>query len=261
MNKFQDKYGPWTFVSGASAGLGEGFARELAAKGLNVVLAARRLDRLEALGRELEKEFGIQTRTVAVDLGSDDFLTAVIEQTRDLEIGLLINNAVFTNSVDFLDNPLEKELLLVHVNIRAAMILAHHFGQAMRQRKRGGIIFSASIAGHAAIPFWANYSASKAYDLLLAEALGSELAPYNVDVLALCPGATRTEFENYSGFFSSFMAMGPDKVVRQALRKLGRRRTTVVGVINLMTVMSYRILPRPLAAWLAGKVIRDMVSH
>ncbi len=261
MNKFQEKYGPWAFVSGASAGLGEGFARELAAKGMNLVLAARRLDRLEALGRELEKQYGIQTRAVAVDLGSEDFLDTVKEQTRDLEIGLLVNNAGFTNSGDFLDNTLEKELLLVHVNIRAAMILAHHFGQAMRERKRGGIIFSASIAGHAAIPFWANYSASKAYDLILAEALGGELARFNVDVLALCPGATRTEFEDYSGFFSSFMAMGPEKVVTQALNKLGKKRTTVVGLINLITVMSYRLLPRPVSAWLAGKVIRDMVSH
>lgn len=261
MSKFKEKYGPWAFVSGASAGLGEGFARELAAKGMNLVLAARRLDRLEALGRELENQYGIQTRAVAIDLGSDNFLETVRQQTSDIEIGLLINNAGFTNSGDFLDNPLEKELLLVHVNIRAAMILAHHFGRAMRERKRGGIIFSASIAGHAAIPFWANYSASKAYDLLLAEALGGELARFNVDVLALCPGATRTEFEEYSGFFSSFMAMGPDKVVKQALHKLGKRRTTVVGLINLMTVMSYRLLPRPVSAWLAGKVIRDMVSH
>lgn len=261
MPNFNDKYGPWAFVSGASAGLGELFARELAARGLNVVLAARRLDRLEALGRELENTYGVQTRALAVDLGSDNFLEAVKAGTEDLEVGLLINNAGFTNSGDFLDNPLEKELLLVHVNIRAAMVLAHHFGQAMRNRKRGGIIFSASIAGHAAIPFWANYSASKAYDLLLAEALAEELSSHKVDVLALCPGATRTEFESYSGFFASFMAMGPEKVVRQALARLGKRRTTVVGLINLITVLSYRIVPRRVAAWLAGKVIRDMVSH
>ena len=261
MSDFVGQYGPWAFVSGASAGLGEGFARALAAKGLNVVLAARREERLQALAAELEQDHGIQTRVVAVDLGSEDFLQDVAEKTADLEVGLLINNAGFTNSGDFLDNPLDKELLLVHVNIRAAMMLAHHFGQAMRQRRRGGMIFSASIAGHAAIPFWANYSASKAYDLLLAEALGSELAKDNVDVLALCPGATRTEFEDYSGFFASIMAMGPDKVISQALNKLGKRRTTVVGAINLMTVLSYRLVPRRMAAWLAGKVIRDMVSH
>lgn len=261
MSNYAQNYGPWAFVSGASAGLGEGFSRQLAARGLNVALAARRQDRLEALATELENEYGIQTRVIAVDLGSENFLDVVKAKTDDLEIGLLVNNAGFTNSGEFLDNPLQQELLLVHVNIRAAMMLAHHFGQGMRERRRGGIIFSASIAGHAAIPFWANYSASKAYDLLLAEALGSELAKYNVDVLALCPGATRTEFEDYSGFFASFMAMGPDKVIKQALNKLGKRRTTVVGVINLMTVMSYRLVPRRLSAWLAGKVIRDMVSH
>jgi short-subunit dehydrogenase len=188
-------------------------------------------------------------------------MQAIEANTSDIEVGLLVNNAGFTNSGDFLDNSLDKELLLVNVNVRATMVLAHHFGQLMRDRKRGGIIFSASIAGFAAIPFWANYSASKSYDLILSEALAEELRPHNVDVLALCPGATHTEFSTYSGIFAPMMAMQPERVVNQALAKLGKRHTTVVGVLNFLTVNIYRLVPRRVASYLAGRVIRDMVDH
>lgn len=261
MSQFLQQYGPWAFISGASAGLGELFARHLAARGLNLILTARRKDRLDALAQELSERHGIQTRCIAVDLGSADFMGAVIEQTQDLEVGLLINNAGFTNSGNFLDNDLAQETLLVDVNIRAAMMLAHHFGRLMRDRRRGGIIFSASIAGFAAIPYWGNYAASKAYDLFLAEALSDELRRFNVHVLALCPGATHTEFARYEGFFANLLAMGPDKVVEQALARLGKRSTTIVGCLNWLTVFSYRLVPRKLATLLAGVVIRDMVKH
>lgn len=162
MSDFKNKYGPWAVITGASAGLGETFAKRLAAQGLNLVLTARREERLEKLAGSLSKDYKIETRIVAVDLGNPDFLAVIKECTKDIEIGLLINNAGFTNSGEFLDNSLESEVLLVDVNIRAAMILAHHFGNLMRHNKRGGIIFSASIGGHAPIPYWSNYAASKA---------------------------------------------------------------------------------------------------
>jgi len=255
------KYGPWSLVSGASAGLGQQFARKIAARGLNVVLLARRKDRLDALGTELEQTHGIQTRSIAADLSSPDFLGDVMEQTKDLEIGLLINNAGFTNSGDFLDNDLAAEIRLVDVNCRAAMMLAHHFGGAMRERQRGGIIFSASIAGFSAIPFWANYSASKGYDLLLAEALHHELKPHGVDVLALCPGATHTEFATYTGFISRIVTMQPEPVVAGALDALGSRRTWIAGLLNKFNVFLMRLSPRKLNSIIAGALIRDIVDH
>ena len=258
---FSEKYGPWALVSGASAGLGELFARRLAARGLNVVLLARRKERLDALGAELSKAHGIQTRSVTADLSAPDFLGAIIEQTADLEIGLLINNAGFTNSGEFLDNDLAAEIRLVDVNCRAAMMLAHHFGQQMRERKRGGMIFSASIAGYSAIPFWANYSASKSFDLIFAEALGEELQPHGVDVLALCPGATHTEFAEYKGAFAKFLAMEAGPVVDGALDKLGRRRNWIAGWLNATNVFLMRLVPRKLSRLLAGFFIRDMVDH
>lgn len=258
---FKTKYGPWALISGASAGLGEEYARQLAAKGMNVVLVARREDRLQALGKALSDEFGIEYLAVAADLSSPDFLPDLAAKTAGLEIGLLINNAGFTNSGDFLDNDLEAEIRLVDVNCRAAVILAHHYGQGMRERKRGGIIFTASIAGFAGIPFWANYSASKSFDLKLAEALGAELKPHGVDVLALCPGATRTEFATYDGLIASVMTMKPEPVVRGALNGLGRKRTWVAGLINRSNVFFTRLLPRTWNSVLFGFVVRDIVKH
>lgn len=259
--EFKEKYGPWALVSGASAGLGEEYARQLAAKGMNLVLLARREDRLNALGKSLSEEFGVECRAVAADLSSPDFLPDVATKTQDLEIGLLINNAGFTNSGEFLDNDLAAEIRLVDVNCRAAMIMAHHFGQGMRDRKRGGIIFTASIAGFAGIPFWANYSASKSFDLKLAEALGAELKPHGVDVMALCPGATRTEFATYDGVIASVMTMAAEPVVRGALKGLGRKRTWVAGFINRANVFATRFFPRTWNSVLFGFVVRDIVKH
>ncbi|MDD9892803.1 MAG: SDR family NAD(P)-dependent oxidoreductase [Gammaproteobacteria bacterium] len=256
-----DKYGPWALISGASSGLGEEFARQLAAQGLNLVLLARRTERLESLGKELKSQHGIDYRAVSADLADPDFLAPVADQTEDLEIGLLINNAGFTNSGNFLDNDLQSEIRLVDVNCRAAMILAHHYGQGMRQRKRGGMIFTASIAGFVGIPFWGNYSASKSFDLKLAEALGAELKPHGVDVLALCPGATRTEFATYDGLISQVMTMPAEPVVAGAIKRLGKRRTWVAGLINRINVFATRFLPRTWSSILFGVVVRDIVKH
>ncbi len=261
MTDFRDRYGPWALITGASAGLGADFARQLAAKGLNTVLVARRTEKLEEVAKELQDTYRVETRVVSADLGSADFLPALAEATKDLEIGLLINNAGFTNSGEFLDNKIEAEANLVNVNCRAATILAHHYGQGMRDRKRGGIIFSASIAGFAGIPFWATYSASKSYDLLLAEALGSEFKKYNIDVLAMCPGATHTEFATYSGFLAKFLTAQPEGVVAGAIDRLGRKRTWVAGWLNWMNTMLTRALPRKANSVLFGFVVRDIVDH
>jgi len=262
MADFKEKYGPWALITGASAGLGEEFARQLAAKGMNLVLAARRGDRLEALGKELAEKHGIEYRAVSCDLGSDSFLDQLRPVTDSLEVGLLINNAGFTNNGDFLDQPLEREIELVNLNCRAASIAAHHYGQKMRDRKRGGIIFSASIAGFAGIPFWASYAASKGFDLQLSEALSHELKPYNVDVLAMCPGATHTEFATYEGFIANLLAMQPEAVVSGALKKLNQgRRVWIAGLLNRINVFSSRFMPRWMTSLVFGLVVRDMVKH
>lgn len=261
MQTLTQRYGAWALITGASSGIGAEYAQQLAAQGMNLALLARRTDRLEELGKKLSEQYGIQYRAIGADLNSDSFLPAVIEQTQDLEIGLLVNNAGFTNHGDFLDNDLAAEERLVNVNCRAATLLAHHFGRLMRDRKRGGIMFTASVVGFTSVPIWATYSGSKAYDLLLAESLNVELKPYGVDVMAVCPGSTRTEFLDYQGFWSKILVMEASDVVRGALKSIGKRPYYIAGWMNKLTIFSFRFIPRWLSARIFGFLLRDMGSH
>lgn len=260
MQTLTRRYGDWALVTGASSGLGEQFARQLAAQGMNVALLARRRERLDALGQELSTEYGIQCRSLVVDLNAEDFLSSLIEQTADLEIGMLINNAGFAIPGNFLDSDIADEERLVNVNCRAATVLAHHYGRQMRERKRGAIIFTASVVGFTRFSIWGAYAASKSYDLMLAETLAVELKPHNVDVMALCPGSTLTEFANFNGIWANILAMKADKVVCICLKKLGRKTVCVTGWMNQVTVFSFRFMPRRLAATVVGYIVKDMAS-
>jgi len=216
---FEERYGPWALITGASSGIGAEFSRQLAAMGLNLVLVARRKQRIEELAGQLERTNQIQVKTIAADLSQSDFLPLILSSTHSIEIGLLVNNAGFGLAGKFLDHELEKELALLDVNCRAPLILSHVFGRQMAQRKRGGIIFISSVSGYIATPFEASYAASKAYELFLAESLGYELKRDGVDVLALCPGSTDTEFHVVAGS-RAVAAMAVQPVVDLALKTL-----------------------------------------
>ncbi len=254
MNNFKQKYGPWALVTGASSGIGSEFAKQLAAKSLNLILVARREDRLNTLAADLKKEYSIETRVVPADLSKEDFLPDIKSSISDLEVGILINNAGFTKTGPLVENTLEDELKLLHVNCRAPLILAHEYGRQMKERQKGGMIFLASTVAFAAVSSWTNYCASKAYDLMLAEGLAVELKKYGVDVLALCPGFTRTEFIELPKITNA-MAMDVEPVVKLALKKLGKTRFTVPGLFNKFATFSTRWQPRALNSFIYKQVI------
>ncbi len=259
MKKFAEKYGPWALITGASSGMGAEFARRLAESGLNVVLVARREDRLRSLATELEREYSIETKVVAVDLSCNDFLESLRDATADIEIGLLVNNAGFATSGHLLDNDLDAELAMLHVNSRAPLILSHHFGRQMREQGKGGIIFVSSTVAYSGAPGWSNYAATKAFDLTLSDGIARELRRDGVSVLAVSPGPTQTEFWKVAGG-KPLLALTPQQVVRAALSNLGRRSTTVVGWINKFIVLSTRFAPRWLNAVIFGRVVKLMQS-
>lgn len=257
MATFREMYGPWAIITGASSGIGSNFANQLAERGLNLILVARREDRLRELAVRLEKSFPIKTKVVVADLSRDDFGADIQRSTAGLDVGLLVNNAGFSNTGEFLENDVGSELKMLHVNCRAPLILAHEYGRKMKARRRGGIIFLSSMVAFTAVPLWSNYAATKSYALLLAEGLSHELEASGVDVLALCPGTTRTEFQEVAGT-DAFMAMEPDKVVRFALNQLGRKKTAIPGFLNGLNVFSTRFLPRTWSAKIFGRVIKHM---
>lgn len=264
MRSFVDRYGPWALVTGASSGIGEELARQLAAAGLHVVLVARRKDRLEALAAELARAHGVEARIVAVDLSRPDFLGAIEETTRNLEIGLLVNNAGFGRKGPFVEGDLEGELEMLAVNCRATMILTHTLGRKMAARKRGGILITSSTAAFQGLPFGSHYAATKGYGLQLAEGLAFELRAQGVDVLALCPGPVDTEGARRTGIVADKvpvapMAVGP--VARAALAALGKRSSVIPGFTNRLAYLAVRLAPRRLATELAGRLVLRVMGE
>ncbi len=255
MTDFKQKYGPWALVTGASAGIGMEFAHQLAQLGMNLVLVARRADKLNDLATELRNKYRVDVKVVAADLSREDFLPTLKDATKGVEIGLLVNNAGFGNTGEFIDNTLEDELKLLYLNCRTPLMLAHEYGKAMRDRKRGGIIFLGSVLSFVSVPVWANYAASKGYDLMLAEGLAEEMKKYNVDVMTLCPGMTRTEFAQISKI-NDLMAMDVAPVVKTALQKLGKTRVAVPGFMNKLNIFTTRLNPRFLNTLIFGAVVR-----
>ncbi len=255
---FQERYGPWALITGASSGIGAEFSRQLARMGLNLILVARRKQRLEELARQLEGRNKIQARVVPADLSQPDFLQNILSATQSINVGLLVNNAGFGLAGNFLDHELKKELALLDVNCRAPLILTHEFGKQMKGRKRGGIIFVSSVSGYIATPLEASYAASKVHELFLAESLWYELKKDGIDVLALCPGVTITEFHGISGM-KAVGAMAVEPVVELALKKLGKKPSVITGWHNRLLVASVKLIPRRIVTTLAGRITENLV--
>lgn len=258
MNSFSDKYGPWAVVTGAAMGLGAEFARQLAAHGLNLVLVDIQTDALANTSNTIRHDFGVEVRPVTLDLGTDDFLPSLIATTRDLEIGLLVNNAGISAIGHFLDVPLEKHLSILNINARAPMMLAHHFGSLMRERKRGGIIFVSSMSALSGTSYVSEYSATKAHDLALGEAMWQELHAFNVDVMATIVGATDTpgwRAENSNPQAKTWPpVMTAADTVHETLAALGATPSFVPGAQNrIATFLSTRMLSRKSAVETVGK--------
>src|SRR5437762_5140520 len=215
-----------TFITGASSGIGEAFARKLATQGHDLLLVARSEDKLIALCNELGRSQNIRAQYVAIDLFERDAPARLLAETveRNLEIDLLINNAGFGSMGDFAKLDLELELKMIDLNVRSLVELTHRFLTPMRERKGGSIINVASTAGFQRVPFMATYAATKAFVLSFSEALWEENRPYGIKVMALCPGVTETNFFEASRMDRppARISQTPEQVVDTALRALKR---------------------------------------
>jgi short-subunit dehydrogenase len=256
---FAERYGPWALITGASAEMGAEFAHQLAERGINLVLVARRRERMEDLARQLESTHGIQVMSIIADLSQPDFMSVLEPATRSLDIGLLINNAGFGKAGSFLAHDLDREVAQLHVNCRAPLILTHVYGKRLARRGRGGIIFASSVSAYVAMPFETNYAASKIYELFLAEALRYELTAVGIDVLALCPGMADSEFHVISGN-QTVGAMPVRPVVELALDQLGRAAVAIPGWHNRMLLGLLQCAPRRLQTMVGGKFTGRLAS-
>jgi uncharacterized protein len=191
--EFAKHYGPWGLIAGASEGTGASFARKLAARGLNVILIARREGPLATLAEGIRTEFGVECICASIDLANDDASARMIQVIEGREIGIFVNNAGGdTNNSLFLDADLEKWERLARLDALNVMRNCHHWGRQMRARGRGGIILVGSGACYGGLAGLAVYSAVKSFDLCFGEALWAELRGHGVDVLNLVLGQTDT---------------------------------------------------------------------
>lgn len=257
----RDRYGDWALVTGASAGIGREFARALAREGLHVVLTARRLDRLTELSEELDTKYGVQTRLVPLDLAQPGGVEQLAQAVEDLEIGVLVNNAGFGSIGPLAAQDPKQVRAMVELNCVAPALLTRHLLPGMQARRRGAVIVVGSVAGLVPMPLHALYSATKAFDNFLGEALCEELRGSGVDVLALEPGSTETEFQQRAGE-RPHAGEAAESVVRKALEELGREPSLITGWTNWFRInVALRLLSRPVLLALVRRATKSRLPE
>ena len=263
MNEFIDKYGEWAMITGASKGIGLEFSRQIAAKGLNVVLVARSENSLKQLASSIKSDYAVKTRVVAVDLTEADGIVQLFETTGDLDIGLLVNNAGREDSGPFLQIPTDDAIKTIDLNIKVPLQLTRHFTAKMQARRKGGILIMSSIVAFQGVPNIANYAASKAWDLVFAEGIAAELEPSGIDVLSVNPGFTKSGLSpdiNFEGL--PIKPMSAAVVVKTALEDLGKSRVSVPGWVNKFLYYSGKYLQsRRLNTVAFGNVFRKVLRN
>ena len=257
MKKFNKQYGPWALVTGASSGIGAEFAKKLAEKGLNLVLVARRKEILELKSTQLKKRYGIEVMPIELDLTQEGAVEKLAKMIKKLDIGLVVPNAGMITYGSFIKTSLEEQEKLLKLNAIVPMQMTHIFGERLAKRGKGGIILLSSTFAYQAVPYFANYAASKSYILYLAEALHYELSDKGVKVLALSPGLTDTEMPSKIPMDFSKMPMKimkPEAVVKTAMKGLCHNKSSIVagGMNKMMAAMSQRMMRRAGVASMFG---------
>ncbi len=255
--------GDITLITGASSGIGEALARRLGRDRRPLALVARRTDRLERLAGELRAQHGVEVHVLTADLtqpGACARLQSDVEQ-RGLTVDWLINNAGFGTHGAFAELPVEREVEEVQLNVSALVELTGRFLPAMVQRRRGAVVNVASVGGFGPGPYMATYCATKAFVLSFTESLAAELRGSGVAALCVCPGFTRTEFQQKVDTFDTtsvpaFAWMTADQVAEQAIAAVGQRSVLVNGIMNGVAASLYRHLPPGLTTRLLAGMMK-----
>jgi len=270
MRNLKKTYDGHALITGASSGIGQEFARELAKQGFNLVLVARNEVALNQLSQELKKQHNIEIRVVAIDLAQTGAVKSLYEQVNDIEIGLLIPSAGVDEMGQFLEKDYAALQHMLRLNIEAPSELTHLFGRKMAEQqslkergKRSGIILVSSLFAYQGIPNFATYAATKSYILTLGEALTVEMGEKDIDVLTLSPGLTATPFAEGLKMnlkLLPMIAQNPTSVARLGLSSLGNKKTVVSGFLNKFYAWENRLIPRSWPVHLFGFLIGNAMK-
>lgn len=245
------EFGPWAVVTGASAGIGREFARQLAANGLNVVLTARRAEPLAELGDQLEREYDVRHRRVIADLSEPDGPGHLIDATAGLDVGLLISNAGDLVPGEFLGRDLRWALESWHLNASSHLVLTHHFGNRLAERGKGGILLVGAAGVENGIPWLAAHAAAKAYTNTLARGLHAEFAERGIAITVLTPGPTRTELQDRR----SLPDTGGTTVTTSVATALKALKAGLVEVTPGLTARVLNSLPAAMSRRMSGRTM------
>ncbi|MCX7829738.1 MAG: SDR family oxidoreductase [Acidobacteria bacterium] len=251
---FVEKYGRYALITGASAGIGKEFAYILAEKGRNLILVARREDKLKEIASDITERYKIECVTAKNDLTLENSYKDIFDFTKSYDIGLLVNNAGFGYYGRFINQKEDKLKDMIKLNVLTFSMLTRVFGEYFLKRGKGGIILVSSLAAFQPTAGMAQYGATKGFELLLGEALSEEIKGKNVDITILCPGATVTEFQiaaegvPHNGMDAREVAVG-------AGNNLDRKLISIPGIENKIVGKLHRFLPRSFVRWATKKAL------
>lgn len=260
---FPARYGPWAIVAGASEGLGATYAEELAGRGLNLILIARRSEVLQSLASRLTQKHKVEIKPIPLDLSTSDAAEQILHAAKDVEIGLLVYNAAFSAIGPFVERSLDEHLKEIHTNAFTPLKVVYFFAERMLARGCGGMILMSSLSAFQGSAYISTYAATKAFNIVLAEGLWEEWRERGVEMLVCISGAVRTpnyvasEPERTGGLGD--MSMKPEQVVHEALSALGKQPYVIPGRMNrLASFVMRHLLPRKVAVKFMGRVLRKM---
>ena len=266
MNKLKQTFGNWALVTGASSGIGEEFSRQIAASGMNVVLIARRRDKLDTLAIELSADHGVETIIIEQDLSKDNAVENITQKTRGFDIGLIISNAGDGAMGGFLKREASQFEQAIKLNLLTPVKLAHHFLQKMyASKQKGGLLLVSSAIAVGGAPYISDYSATKAYQLNMGQALHHELLSAGINVTVLMPGPTRTEAYQRDDIDFNKLPIPPmsvKRVVSTALKGITKNKPVVIpGVMNnIMDFMSRHLLSRNMTSKMFGLMMKGLIA-
>lgn len=251
-------------VTGASSGIGAALARRLAERNYDCILSARRVDRLETLARELEEKHGVKTYVVAADLATREGARGLVAAVDAIgvTIDFVANNAGFGVYGPFVEQPIERVLEMIELNVMSLTTITQHFAKLMIARKRGHILEIASIGAYQPSPLYAVYAATKAYVLSFSAALSYELRGTGVSVTAASPGLTETEFHEVAahekGSWMRLITMTADDVAVIAIKSaLAGRSVVTTGILNKLMAVVVKLVPRSWSTAVAELTMRS----
>jgi short-subunit dehydrogenase len=260
---FKEKYGNTALVAGASEGMGAAYAFALAARGLNLVLIARRKEPLEITAKQITEQYNVKALVITCDLVDTDATQQIINAIGDTTIDFMVYNAALSFIGPYLATGLSTHMGIAKVNMLTQMAMLHYFGGKMVERGKGGIVIMSSIAGFQGSGYLSTYAATKAFNRVLAEGLWYEWKPKGVDIIACCAGATATpNYINTNPGKASPLEpkpQFPEQVVEECLRKIGTRPSFISGTGNkLVSFLMHHIFSRKKAIIMMGDGMRKM---